>query len=271
MRRLRQLILATGTAIGLVFVGIAGAGAIGVAPSLIGGSQPTPIPYVRPAGVTSATGLVPITPCRILDTRNASGGALAVGTDRAVQVSGTTGFSAQGGGSGGCGVPSEATAVAVSLSAVAPKGAGYLRAWPHGAAAPTATVLNWLGATNGGVTTGSTLAIGNQKIDVRAFGSTTHLVIDVTGYFVEPIVAKVGFQGDLQSWSTGIVFADRASTGTYVLQAARPVGSCAASATPFDTGSQAVAYTQGSLVYVVITDAETGADADANFTVSVIC
>ncbi|MGN6696395.1 MAG: hypothetical protein ACTHN0_19610, partial [Aquihabitans sp.] len=99
----------------------------------------------------------------------------------------------------------------------------------------------------------------------------THLVIDVTGYYVEPIVAKVSSQGNLDTWSTGVVYAGRSGEGSYVLQAARPIGACAATATPLDSTLQAVAYAQNSYVYVLITDSKTGDSSDATFTVSVVC
>lgn len=268
MRPFPRSLLALVAGIALALAGVGAANAIGLRPSFVGESRPASIEHLRPAGVVSATGYVPVTPCRIFDTRSATDGPLSTAGARAVQVVGTGGFPAQGGANGGCGIPSEASAVTVSITAVDPSGGGFLRAWPHGTTPPTATVLNWLTEAKGGVTTGATLPLGNGKIDVRAFGNTTDLVID---YYVEPIVAKVNANGDLDTWSTGIVFAGRSTTGTYILQATHPVVACHVTATPLNTALKATAYaTSGSQLFVVINDA-TGTAKDSPFTVSAVC
>jgi Tol biopolymer transport system component len=128
---------------------------------------------------TPGAGLHPVTPCRIADTRLV-GGALT-GAVRTFTVTGT-GPASQGGNPGGCGIPASATAVVVSLSAVAPSGPGYLRAWPADEAPPTATLVNYWGGQ--GVTNTTTVKLSaSDQITVRNFTSGAHLVIDVTGYY----------------------------------------------------------------------------------------
>jgi hypothetical protein len=271
MRRRHHLLLATTVGAAVTLAGVATAGALGVRPSFIGESHPTPIEHLRPAGVTSPSGYVPVTPCRILDTRSSTAGKLTTSAAREVQVVGTSGFPAQGGASNGCGIPSEATAVAVSITATSPDGSGFLRAWPHTSAPPTATILNWQAVGASGVTTGATLEPGNGKVDVRAFGNATHLVIDVAGYYVEPITAQVGSNGDLAGWSRGIIYAGRSGTGVYALQASRPVTGCTVTVTPIDTASKGVGYGTGSYLYAYVNDTKTGAAKDANFTISAVC
>lgn len=83
---------------------------------------------------------VPATPCRVVDTRVA-GGQVPANGQRTWQVTGTTGFAPQGGTA--CGVPTGATAVEATVTAVGPSTTGFLRIWPAGGPVPTATILNY--------------------------------------------------------------------------------------------------------------------------------
>ncbi|MCB0977896.1 MAG: CAP domain-containing protein [Acidimicrobiales bacterium] len=126
-----------------------------------------------------------LTPCRLADTR-LSGGAFLPNVQRSYRVTGTgSEFEAQGGRSNGCGIPAGASAIEASVTAVSPTRAnGYLRLWPSGGAAPTATFLNYVrgeGITNTGAVP---LAAGDSPhLNLRNYGGTTHQVIDVQGYF----------------------------------------------------------------------------------------
>ncbi|MCA9134941.1 MAG: S8 family serine peptidase, partial [Planctomycetales bacterium] len=129
---------------------------------------------------------VPITPCRIVDTRIV-GGAFADREIRDYHVRGASGFEGQGGKAGGCGVPADATAVEASVTAVDPVGSGFFRAWPGDESMPNATFMNF--ARNEDITnTGSiTLAdSGSDDLTVRNFGSASQYVIDIQGYYVLP-------------------------------------------------------------------------------------
>lgn len=131
-----------------------------------------------PRPLTAAV-YVPVTPCRLADTRRI-GSMPALGAVRRVTAVGTD-HRAQGGAATGCGIPAGATAATVSVSAVEPTAAGYLRAWPTGQAAPTATLLNFAKATN--TTTTGPVPLGPAgTLDVRAHNARTHLVVDVLGY-----------------------------------------------------------------------------------------
>jgi Tol biopolymer transport system component len=127
---------------------------------------------------TAAERFNPVTPCRIADTRVV--GPPLGGTTRTFVVAGS-GLDAQGGATGGCGVPTSATAAVVSISAVTPAGAGYLRAWPADEVPPTATLVNYSGSSTTNTTTVKLSA--SDQISLRNFGAGTHVVIDVTGYY----------------------------------------------------------------------------------------
>ena len=136
----------------------------------------------------------PVAPCRVFDTRVA-GGPLAVGTPRNFVVAGTTGFPAQGGTSGGCGIPEgPATSVIINLTVVNMTGSGNLRAWAVATPqppAPNAAILTYGVVTGlGALANGIAVPICNlsanpcsSDLRLQAFASSTHVVGDVVGYF----------------------------------------------------------------------------------------
>jgi hypothetical protein len=135
---------------------------------------------------------VPLTPCRILDTRVISGGPLAPGQRRDFLVAGTNAFLAQGGNGGGCGVPDGTTeplaaAAVVNFIAVSPQGPGHIIAWAYGQAEPFASIINFaavgLNIANGIVIPVDGTTSQPFDLSVRAGVSATHLVADVMGYF----------------------------------------------------------------------------------------
>ena len=143
---------------------------------------------------TSGAVFVPLTPCRILDTRLA-GGPLVPGVPRSFVVSGSnpTLFGAQGGNPSGCGIPAgTAVAAFVNFVAMTPAGPGNLRAWAYSASlppAPPASILNYAVVPSylaNGVTTPLCDPLATTctyDILVQAFASSTELVADVLGYF----------------------------------------------------------------------------------------
>ena len=129
---------------------------------------------VGAAEVDPGLGFTPITPCRIADTRTVA----APLTD-----GGTRSFAAAGPGSP-CAIPQSASAVEFSVTAVGPAAPGFIRMFPAGTAAPTATFLNY-SAGRGVTNTGTVPVTGPSLLDVTVanFGGPTHVVIDVQGYF----------------------------------------------------------------------------------------
>lgn len=176
---------------------------------------------------------VSITPCRIVDTRVA-GGKLGNLTQRTYVVGGTSGFPAQGGTSGGCGIPVGATGIAATLIANTPDRGGYLRAWPAGITEPNATVLTYLAGP--GNSTGATLSITPgtaASLTVRNHTGTIDLVIDVTGYYVKPLAAFISSSGQPYSGSSRILAASHIGTGVYEVQFDRSIRYCTAAVTAY--------------------------------------
>ena len=151
--------------------------------------------FVEPTPSTDV--FVPTVPCRIVDTRNAVG-SLAPGATRSWKVrGGGGGFGPQGGSSGGCGIPSGATAVEATVSAVTPSGDGFFRAWPTGEAAPQATFLNYSNGRGISNTGAISIGAGPTELTVRNFSGRAHYVVDVQGYFIDPADVPVGETGSL--------------------------------------------------------------------------
>ena len=120
-----------------------------------------------------------IQPCRLVDTRTpADAPALAYNTVRDFQVQGK------------CGVPVGAKAASLNVTAVGPTGRGFLTLFPSGTTQPTVSTINYQGGepalANGAI---APLSANANDLSVYTFfllgaGNTTHLVLDVTGYFM---------------------------------------------------------------------------------------
>src|SRR3954452_6384370 len=115
----------------------------------------------------------PIVPARIMDTRSGTGTAaapLGAGETRALQVAGQAG------------IPADAVAVALNVTATEPTAASYLTVWPAGAAMPTASNVNYVA----GQTVANMVTVGlggGGQIDLFNFAGATQVVIDVTGWY----------------------------------------------------------------------------------------
>ena len=131
------------------------------------------------AGTSTPTSFVPITPCRIMDTRPDStigphNTPLVDGQAYAIQVTGTN---------GNCTIPAAAVAVNINvvvLGAIAP---GFLTVFPSDAARPLAASLNWV--TGQGPTPNSVNATLSATGQTSFFANagTVHVIADVTGYY----------------------------------------------------------------------------------------
>ena len=115
------------------------------------------------------------TPCRALDTR-VTGTPLQANVPRTIQIGGVTT------GGANCGVPTTAAGAALNFTVTQPQGPGHMAAWPSGALPQTAAVNFGAGEDVGnaidiGLGAGGTVIV--QSI------VTTHLVVDVYGYFTD--------------------------------------------------------------------------------------
>jgi uncharacterized repeat protein (TIGR01451 family) len=135
---------------------------------------------------TPVTGLVfvPVTPCRVVDTRNADGplGGPAMETEE------TRSFAIP---QSACGIP--ATALAYSLNVtVVPEGfLGYLELWPTGQTQPTVSTLNSYAGTV--VANAAIVPAGTGGAVSVYVTNPTHVILDIDGYFASTAVSPYAF------------------------------------------------------------------------------
>ncbi len=135
---------------------------------------------VEDARVTVDTPLgasfVPLNPARLLDTRTGIGlsGKFAALAPRSFQVAGRGG------------VPAGAVAVTGNLTVTGPSRSGYVFLGPTATSSPTSSTLNFpLGETRANGVTVKLSGTGKLgAVYVAPAGASTHLIFDVTGYFV---------------------------------------------------------------------------------------
>ncbi|MEO6997491.1 MAG: hypothetical protein ABI112_05355 [Terracoccus sp.] len=253
----------------------------GVAMAADGGSHANPSPARAPARSSALAAalpsgselkLVPVAPCRMLDTRVVGG----VVSNAARNFSAVGGLGAQGGASGGCGIPAYAKALALNVGAISSGGsAGNVRGYAYGTALPTASLVNF--DKSGAVANMVALKIsaGSPAFVLRTSGSA-HLFADVTGYYAaSPYVAMAGDGSIYSGIASGVVGATRTGVGMYTITFDRDVTTCGAAtnsiqwATNNDPSADVGAGAANQVV-VGVTD-QSGAMVDSYFTLTLTC
>ena len=136
--------------------------------------------------IATDLGYVPVSPCRIVDTRK-SGGIIGAFKQRNFRVYGSGGeIGAQGGNDTGCSSPlDEPLAAHINMVAVDPTGKGNLQAFPMGAGPGAGLSVNYnaidTNLANAG-TVGTVTGAG-PDITVTSRYSSAHTAIDVLGYY----------------------------------------------------------------------------------------
>jgi Tol biopolymer transport system component len=121
------------------------------------------------AQLSSGGGFVSMAPTRALDTR-LTGTPMTADSVIDVPLAGTLG------------VPDDATAVALSVTAVAPSSWGWLTVWPTGDPQPLASNLNFVA----GQTIANSVVVGlgtDGQVSIHNAFGTTQVIVDVTGWF----------------------------------------------------------------------------------------
>src|SRR5581483_1925212 len=118
---------------------------------------------------------IPVTPCRVVDTRNATGPfggpALSAGESRSFSVP-----------SSSCSVPSNASAYSFNIAVVPPGFLGVLTVYPTGAPLPNTANLN---DYTGLVLSNAAVVAAGANGAISVFAShPTDVIIDINGYFM---------------------------------------------------------------------------------------
>ncbi len=129
------------------------------------------------SGAGPALVFYPLTPCRVLDTRNSNsplGGPILSGnTTRSFPVI-----------SSSCGIPAGAQAYVFNATVVPPGELDFLTLWPAGLSQPTVSTLN---ALDGVITANMAILPAGTGGSINAYVSqSSHLILDITGYFAAP-------------------------------------------------------------------------------------
>lgn len=145
----------------------------------------TPGKWRKLSGGSTAGAFHPLAPGRVYDSREAlpSPGALSGGQSRTISVADRR---ATSGGAVTLAdfVPAGATAVAANVTVVSVAGGGFLACNPGGITEVTASTINW-SAPDQAIANGVILALNaNRELTIVAGGGTTHLLVDITGYWL---------------------------------------------------------------------------------------
>ncbi len=140
--------------------------------------------YFVPATDSSALAFYALAPCRLVDTRQASGSlggpSLVAGQNRTFPVL-----------SSSCNIPAAAQAYSLNMTAVPHGTLGYLTTWPAGNARPTASTLN---ASTGAISANAAIVPAGTNGSISVYASdSTDLVIDIDGYFAPAAAGALSF------------------------------------------------------------------------------
>ena len=139
----------------------------------------------------------PITPCRLLDTRNVTSGGLAgplaggnsylIDADNPSGFDGGAGANQGGSTTPGCGIPYDvAAAIAITITVISPANIGYLTAYGYTGPVPTAaTMIYFPNPSILSTTTIDPITPGSGPDFNVYISQSMQLTIDVIGYFAE--------------------------------------------------------------------------------------
>jgi hypothetical protein len=135
----------------------------------------TSVAYAQTAPPLS---FVPVTPCRIADTRNAAGPF----GGPALAANGTRSFVIP---SSDCNIPTTALAYALNFTVVPQNALSYLTVWPTGESQPLVSTLN---SPDGRIKANAAIMPAGTGGAISVYATDeTQVIIDISGYFVANI------------------------------------------------------------------------------------
>jgi len=165
---------------GFRFAGFSGCITTGATTASFNVSVPCSITAVFTPEAVVTTGLrfVPMVPCRVVDTRDATRAngfgppVLSANVRRDVAIT-----------QGACGIPTSAKAYSLNVTVVPSGPLGFLTIWPRGIAQPLVSTLN---SPGGRIVANAAIIPSGTNGDISVVATdVTHLILDVNGYFVE--------------------------------------------------------------------------------------
>jgi hypothetical protein len=136
------------------------------------------------AAAQTAMQFVPMTPCRVVDTRNSDGPF----GGPPISAQGERDFALP---EGNCGIPSSAAAYALNVTVVPHGGLGYLTVWPTGQTQPVISTLNSL---DGRIKANAAIVPAGTDGSISVYATNlTDVVLDINGYFVPADTSTLAF------------------------------------------------------------------------------
>jgi len=139
------------------------------------------------SGTGSAFSFIPVTPCRVADTRPGEGKSgqfgppvIAAGATREIRVPQSS-----------CDIPQSAKAYSLNFTAI-PRGTlAYLSTWPAGVSQPVVSTLN---SFHGGIVANAAIVPAGLNGAINVFVTdTSDVIIDINGYFDTPAANMLDF------------------------------------------------------------------------------
>jgi len=246
----------------------------------------------------NAVAFVPISPCRLADTRPASGDSGLGGRDTPLGAGETFTLNARTDNVGQCGtlIPDEATGISMNATSVNPTAPTFVTIWPAGVTRPLASSLNALPGEPPTPNAVTTQLSATGEFSVYNLAGTVDVVFDINGYYVDhdhddryytedeidastPAFGFIDEDGTVGENTTGLadedgVVVDLGFPGVYTLTLAGEVAFDPALhnviVTPACVGftGSAAAGAAGELVITIFD--ELGAEADCAFSFTVV-
>ena len=125
---------------------------------------------------------IPITPCRVMDTRPAPN---TVGPRNTPIGANSTYSIVVLGANGNCVIPADAVGLSMNVTIVNPTAVSFLTVFPFGAPKPLASNLNWTGG-HAPIANAVTVRIGTAgKVSFFNNKGKVNVVADIVGYYVD--------------------------------------------------------------------------------------
>jgi CSLREA domain-containing protein len=121
------------------------------------------------ATVADPGSLFTVKPCRLYDSRQAS--VFVAGELRTLTLTGS------------CGVPDTAIAISANITVTQPTAPGFIEVFPSDRIAPATSVLNFTSGQTRANNAVVTLSAAGQATFKNVANGTTHVIVDVSGYF----------------------------------------------------------------------------------------
>lgn len=175
-------------------------------------------------GSPSAASFVPITPCRLMDTRT---GVFNVGPRNTPLGAGEVYAPTVRGTTGDCTIPATATAVSLNVTYANPSAGSFATVYPADKPRPNTSNLNWVAGQDPAPNAVTSQLSADGKLAFYNYAGTVNLVADIVGYY-EPASSLLASalpsgQTIAGAWGGRYIAPQLAANNTYLISTSFPV------------------------------------------------